>query len=413
MGKKLGEQLLIIRGRGGTGKTVRLIQIANQAYEENGLRSLILTYNKALVADISRTLAIQGIKNISGGKGIAVKTIHSFLRTWMVSLGVIDKRADDFLDRYEDHKLTTLELLANEAISTRDICSAKQTHSRELTWDLLLIDESQDWPSSERDLLFALYTHHNLVIADGIDQFVRSNESINWREGIRKGESQIVPLTKCMRSKHQLCKTINTVASLLAIEGWDLKPMPEVDGGKIYVLIGDGLDKAFHKRLLQTSQADGNKPIDFLFCVPPSWVEFNGEERASKISTKYSEWGHLTWDATRKDIRDSFPTSLEEFRVVQYESCRGLEGWVVACFAFDKFYEHKLEHADKASEVEQDLFFDPDQAKIDYANHWLMIPLTRAIDTLVIHIENKDSKVFEVLSKAKQMHPETIEILEL
>lgn len=42
---KMGEQLLIFRGRGGTGKTVRLLQLANQLYEERGKRVLILSYN--------------------------------------------------------------------------------------------------------------------------------------------------------------------------------------------------------------------------------------------------------------------------------------------------------------------------------------------------------------------------------
>lgn len=47
--EKLGRQLLIFRGRGGTGKTVRLIRMAYQAYDEFGLRVVLLTYNKALV----------------------------------------------------------------------------------------------------------------------------------------------------------------------------------------------------------------------------------------------------------------------------------------------------------------------------------------------------------------------------
>ena len=124
--QRLGNQLLIIRGRGGTGKTVRLVQIANHAYDENGLRALILTYNKALVADISRTLAIQGIRNSIGSKGMAVKTIHSFMRMWMVGLGVVDKKCDNFLDKYEELKAHMIELIDKEVVSDADIALCKK-----------------------------------------------------------------------------------------------------------------------------------------------------------------------------------------------------------------------------------------------------------------------------------------------
>ncbi len=409
--KNLGRQLLIIRGRGGTGKTVRLIQIANYTYDEGGLRALILTYNKSLVADINRTLAIQGIRNSIGSKGMSVKTIHSFMRQWMIGLGVIEKKTDNFLEKYENTKEQTIELIDNGVIQDNDIEKCKRKYSRELMWDLLFIDESQDWPETERDLLYKFYSHHNIVIADGVDQLVRSNDPINWRLGITNKESQVVRLYKCMRTKHQLCKAINTIASLLNIEDWDLEPMPEVDGGKLYVVTGDGLSENLHRKLLKTSQSNGNKPIDMLYCVPPAWVKKNNEGRASKLSIQYSEWGQHTWDGTQKDTRENYPTSVDQFRIVQYDSCRGLEGWTVVCFALDKFYDYKIESSD--IDLSEDLLIDEQRAKTEYANQWLMIPLTRAIDTLVIHIEDSTSKIYKILEKAKEMHPETIEIMSI
>ncbi|WP_413440330.1 AAA family ATPase [Synechococcus sp. MIT S1220] len=407
--KNLGSQLLIIRGRGGTGKTVRLIQIANYAYDETGLRALILTYNKSLVADINRTLAIQGIRNSIGSKGMSVKTIHSFIRQWMVGLGVIENKTDNFLEKYEGMKEQTIELIENEVIQENDVEKCKRKNSRELMWDLLFIDESQDWPETERDLLYKFYSHHNIVIADGVDQLVRSNDPINWRVGITNKESQVVRLYKCMRTKHQLCRAINTIASLLNIADWDLEPMPEVDGGKLYVVTGDGLSENLHRKLLKTSQSNGNKPIDLLYCVPPAWVEKTNEGRASKLSNQYSEWGQQTWDGTQKDTRENYPTSVDQFRIVQYDSCRGLEGWTVVCFALDKFYDYKIQSSD--IDLSEDLLIDEQKAKIEHANQWLMIPLTRAIDTLILHIEDPSSDVYKILEKAKEMHPETIEIM--
>lgn len=57
----VGSKLIILRGRGGVGKTMHLLQAAKLLYDEQGARVLLLTYNKALVADIRRLLTILGI----------------------------------------------------------------------------------------------------------------------------------------------------------------------------------------------------------------------------------------------------------------------------------------------------------------------------------------------------------------
>ena len=48
----LGARRILLKGRGGVGKTVILLQMAYRAYDRSGQRSLILTFNKALVADM-------------------------------------------------------------------------------------------------------------------------------------------------------------------------------------------------------------------------------------------------------------------------------------------------------------------------------------------------------------------------
>lgn len=53
----MGRQLLVLRGRGGAGKTTRLLQLAKALCEEEGTRVLILTYNKALASDLRPQLA--------------------------------------------------------------------------------------------------------------------------------------------------------------------------------------------------------------------------------------------------------------------------------------------------------------------------------------------------------------------
>src|SRR5205085_8280587 len=76
---EVGHKLVILRGRGGTGKTMRLLQLADRLAEEQGARVLILTYNRALVADIRRLLTILGIADDISVRAIHIQTVHSFL----------------------------------------------------------------------------------------------------------------------------------------------------------------------------------------------------------------------------------------------------------------------------------------------------------------------------------------------
>lgn len=408
---KLGKQLLIFRGRGGTGKTVRLLQLAYHAYTEYGSRVILLTYNRALVADLNRLLALLKIKNSIGGKGVAVRTIHGFIYDWLKAFGLLEGN-QSFIDDYERLKRDLLEFLASGAISSDDVTSAKREQSTELLWDLLLIDESQDWPESERDLIYALYDFRNVVLADGVDQFVRSTEGIDWRQPVDRTQTQVVPLRKSLRLKASLCQTVSNIAERIQYNGWNLHPLPESYGGRVLVVFGGMQSPSFHQDLLDAARSDGNEPIDVLYCVPPSWVDQRADgTRFSKIKEWFDGWGYEVWDAVDENSRDKYPTSLEQVRVVQYESCRGLEGWVVVNCGLDEFYDYKKKSFSIAKESAGDLFFDEDEAAEDYARRWLMIPLTRAIDTLVVHLNREDSDLGRAFAQLADEYPENIDLV--
>ncbi len=407
---KIGKQLLIYKGRGGTGKTVRLIQIAHQTYNEQGFRVLILTYNKALVADMRRLLTLLGVKDAVGDKSIAVKTIHSFMYEWLIALEIITHGQEDFLSKYEEYKEQALKFLNEGALSDNDFKTAKATYSRLLSWDLILIDESQDWPETERDFLYKTYGHKKIIIADGVDQFVRGVSRIDWRKNIDKNETQIVPLTKSLRLKSMLCETVGHFAEQIEFDNWNLEPVHESHGGKVIVIEGNAFSEKFHKRIIATSKDDGNRPVDMLLCVPPSWVVTANGRRESTIAQRYRDWNLQVWDGVDPKMRDDFPTSLDQFRIVQYESCRGLEGWVVVNFGLDEFFEYKRSNPEITKEQrEEDMYFNEEEAALDYAKKWLMIPLTRAIDTLVIHISDRSSFVGKTLVELHNKFPSDIE----
>jgi hypothetical protein len=99
---------------------------------------------------------------------------------------------------------------------------------------------------------------------------------------------------------------------------------------------------------------------------------------------------------------------LNQHRLLQYESCRGLEAWTTVCLELDQFIKYKYE-----TYVEQEtgeLVLESFSEKRDkFIYLWSLIPLTRAIDTLVITIKDKQSKVCEALRKVYNENQDFIE----
>ena len=394
---KIGDQLLIFRGRGGTGKTVRLLSLANELYVHHGARVLLLTYNNALVADLSRLTSLMGLQGGLADRAVKINSIYSFIRTWLTALNAT--RSDqDFLENYEGWKSEALELLKGGAIEQEDVKEAIAKHSAELEWDYIMIDESQDWPENERDILYMLYDYKKFVIADGVDQLVRSQNIIEWRYGIDREKTQIVTLRKSLRLKRNICDFVTKFSSVLEYD-WDVEPEPDSYGGRVVVVVGEqGLDRRFHEEVFDRVKEDGNSPIDMLFCVPPNWVKprQGGEGRFSRISHSFQEWGYESWDGVDSSIRKEFPKKVDQLRIVQYDSCRGLEGWATFNYAIDQFFDYKLQtFVDTATQ--SDLLENPESRALLFAKRWMMIPLTRAIDTLILHVDSKDSYVGQAL----------------
>ncbi len=398
------EQLLIFRGRGGTGKTVRLLQIAHQLYQEQDARVHILTYNRALVADITRLLDLMGIKQGLEQRRIRIQTVHAFVYRVLCYLHIITSDSTDFLVNYEEYKREAMEMLRGGALGKDDLHTMIREVPADFNYDYLMIDEAQDWPADERDLLFAMYDYRQCVLAHGYDQLVRGQQETDWRADIPRNQSQMVPLRNSLRLKAGLCGIVNTIAEELGLTDWDVKPNPMVYGGRVVIVEGD-YRQTLHANLLNKHTENGNKPIDMLFCVPPSLAA----KQDGGFARELFEWGYQVWDGTDQGIRQTPPTSVGQFRIVQYDSCRGLEGWTAVHLGFDELYDYKVQEYAPTDEEARTMFFDPDQAAHLYALRWLMIPLTRAIDTLVIQIASAEHRVGQALWAAAQHHRELVD----
>ena len=164
------------------GQTVILLQMAYRAFDREQLRSLVLTYNTALVADMRRTMALLGMPRSLEKGGICIDTVHAFIGRLMCGFGII-QNYDRFLECYEERKDVLLDYLRSKALSQSDIDDLIARNPTDFLWDVVFVDEGQDWPANEIEILRAIYTPPRIAVADGVDQFVRSSVA-DWSAGV-------------------------------------------------------------------------------------------------------------------------------------------------------------------------------------------------------------------------------------
>ena len=322
---ELGKQLLIFRGCGGTGKTYNLLNLAWNIYNKYSHRVLILTYNKALVADIRRLLAIMKIPD-GIDASIQIKSIYQYWYKVIYATGIRTQEDIQISSGHNDavfinDKKRLRNYLNSEGVM-RDLNELSRNKPDLFSWDCIMIDEAQDWPDDERDLIYRLFGPNKIIIADGVGQLVRNTSACDWASSPYVKEKQIVNLKTSLRQKPNLTRFIKEITEKLGLlYDWDVIDNDEYNGGKVVIFEG-GYSKKFHDRLIKQNKDDKNENIDMLFCVPPENVNINH----SILGDTLDEWGYSVWDGVDDKIRESRPTSLNQFRIVQYDSSRGLEG---------------------------------------------------------------------------------------
>ena len=140
-------------------------------------------------------------------------------------------------------------------------------------------------------------------------------------------------------------------------------------------------------------------------------VENDGLHRHFKKIKEFERKGILLWDGTNEDNRSEFAFDLNESRVLQYESARGLEGWTVCCLNFDEYMKIKEQQYDPNLESNALLLESATERKKKYLLNWAMIPLTRAIDTLIITLDDEKSYYSMQLLKLAEQHSDYVRVL--
>jgi hypothetical protein len=190
-------------------------------------------------------------------------------------------------------------------------------------------------------------------------------------------------------------------------------------GGKI-VISTKAYSKELHEKELKRCKECGNTEYEMLFLVPPKLVEKYKSEnefgkpveiRSFKLANSFKSMGIDIWDGTNTDLRTQYTVELTQHRLLQYESCRGLEGWTVVCLELDEFIKYRMEAF--KDEATDELALESYEEKRDkFVYLWSLIPLTRAIDTLVITVNDPKSDIGKALRKVYESNPDFVEWIE-
>ena len=305
----------------------------------------------------------------------------------------------------------------------------------------LFIDEAQDCHYLEKDILISIFGSNNIVVANGgKEQLIRHVELCNWEV------SKISDLTvkkhytrnKSYRVKKTVVDFCNFLGSKFQVD-MNLEPLESEDEGELLVDFRQDHNEEeiveIFNQLNLKGAVNGCSPYESLLVLLESNSQRDGlssqGEQSIESATineygniedaphlKRGTWKHIGslerhdfmfWDGTVDDKSRLIVPSPNESRIIYYESCRGLEAWSVACFSLDKFFNQKVEDPDaerfliddkEKTKLMQDLFkvSNEDRKKM-FAATWILMAMTRAIDTLYIQINDRNSEMGKVVSE--------------
>ena len=264
-----------------------------------------------------------------------------------------------------------------------------------------------------------IFGKERVIIADGVDQLIRSQNKCNWIRALKPNlDFKKTHEKQGLRQKVNLVDFVNQLAAKLNVN-WNLEPKKELIGGKVIISTKE-YDELLHKRQYELCVENGNSAYEMMFLVPPSLVEkyetTDDYDRPKKDRRfihleKFSNQGIKIWDGTSSSLRTEYVVDLNSHRLLQYESCRGLEGWTVINLDFDKFIDFKMQTF--TEEQTNELALESvDEKRKRFVYLWALIPMTRAIDTLVITLKNKDSQIANIMRELYEDNPDFIEWIE-
>lgn len=417
--KEIGNKLVVVAGRAGTGKTVKILRIAYDLAANHGKRCLILSYNRALVSDIRRILALVKMPVDVDSQTVEIRTLYQFFLPFLEEFIVSDPTAkrSEIIPKFDQYMSELDEYITHGAVKKSDMEKVMLDKFESVSYDHILIDEAQDWRNSEKNILFQIFGPQSILIADGVDQMVRGREKCDWTRGVSFEKTNE---KKSLRQKSNLVRFVNSYAEKCGLS-WELDPKEELHGGRILITTKP-YDFDLHEKELRKCEAAGNRAYEMLLLVPPSLVtkEFTskGEKKRSYCSlipslSKSKDIQFWDGTATVGENQTEYPSHPNQHRIFQYESCRGLEGWTVVCVELDELIRSKMDSFQEEASAQLSVaLFSLEEKRRQFVFLWSLIPLTRAIDTLVITIKDPKSETCKTLRSLAHDYQDFVDWIE-
>lgn len=377
----------VVEGNAGTGKTFLLMKTALKL-ASIGKNCVIVTYNNALVLDLQRLLFFMDFGNDVRSR-IKISTVQSHILSVAKNLGWTTS----------DYNFSKLKEYVS--LKEQQFGGSPLIHTMKLDIDYIFIDEAQDCSTDEKEILKAIYGYDRIVVSLSQYQLIRDNKRAKWG-------ATTIPLVYGLRQKSNLVKFLNSLAYEMGLTNTcvSANPITGLSGGKVILACNYYSD--IHTRLEKEAKEAGCSNYDILVLVPPVMVNATGFKKADL-------WRNVAQidfiDGTRDTqalIRCKPNELIDSCRVFQYESCRGLEGWSTVCYGIDALVDCKLRTWKKDSS-DCTVLGDLEEIKRQDVYRWLFMPLTRAIDTIVITVDDPESPIAQLLKAVALRFPDFVE----
>lgn len=316
----------------------------------------------------------------------------------------------------------------------------KQKHSQILRAQkrarIVFVDEGQDCHKNEREFLYRIFETNKVVVAHGgKEQMIRYGELCDWTSFKQRpvnNYSRTKP-SKTYRCKKEIADLCNFIAGHYDIS-LDLEPLDSPDKGQVIIDLRIDMDEEPVSDLFNWCMNKGEvnqcSPYESLLILVNEYdIEYK-EVQEELIVNEYdnieltpslfrNKWKYYMilndqidiWDGTLKNKSELIQPGFNQVRMIYYESCRGLEAWTTYYAGLDDFFEAK-KLQDIAEHFELDnIFLNNESRKAKYAATWILMALTRSVDTAFINLTNPESELYKLLMAYAHGHPDSIEVI--
>jgi hypothetical protein len=404
--------------------------------------------------DLFKTSKIKLLQENLSSK-MFLQDYHGVLKNILLALTDVEKFVDNF-DITDNYKLLEIPLKLNESFLSdskdgkinRDkiITRYKKSISHFGSNRKLYIDEAQDCHSLEKDIFIRIFGYNNIIISSGgKEQLIRYSQVCNWEISQNKN----VPIyrynkkRKSYRLKPAIASLVNHIGNYFDID-LNIEALETSDHGSIIIdKSGINPEKRIEitRKLMDNSNRFGCSTYESLILFKNA-ADFNdqainetnlqttttnltvNENNVIFINKKNrkNEWPFITelnktfpeiivWNATGNVDKksQSVPGSLS-LRTIYYESSRGLEAWSTMSFDLDGFFENKKNEEEADSFLLTEIM-DNETRKNKYAATWVLMALTRAIDTSYIELNSSENILSKCLDEFINKYPHYVEII--